>query len=122
MIENHKHFRDIGLGNVVSIGMYEADGKEDLEKRIYVDLDGRYFWIAKSIQDIYDGKAKFVRCDNSQRKEMLNYLAEMRKAVETGEAEHYDIEEPVKVKRSVRTCSHCGNKFLKEPKKTKDLR
>ncbi|HEY6589158.1 MAG TPA: hypothetical protein VIY98_12765 [Nitrososphaeraceae archaeon] len=53
---------------------------------------------------------------------MLNYLAEMRKAVETGEAEHYDIEEPVKVKRSVRTCSHCSNKFLKEPKKTKDLR
>ena len=112
----------MGLGNVVSIGMYEADGKEDLEKRIYVDLDGRYFWIAKSIQDIYDGKAKFVRCDNSQRKEMLNYLAEMRKAVETGEAEHYDIEEPVKVKRSVRTCSHCSNKFLEEPKKTKDLR
>jgi hypothetical protein len=37
MIENHKHFRDMGLGNVVSVGMYEEDGKEDLEKRIYVD-------------------------------------------------------------------------------------
>jgi len=122
MRENHQDFKDIGLGNVVSIGMYDESGKEDLEQRIYVDLDDRYFWIAKSIQDIYDGKTKFVRCNGSQRKEMLVYLAKLRKAAETGKAENYDIEETVRVKRTLHTCSHCGNKFVEEPRKTKDLR
>lgn len=120
--KNYQHFRDIGLENVISIGMLDEDGKEDLEQRIYVDLDGRYFWIAKSIQDIYDGKCRFVKCTSSQRKEMLEYLADIAEAEKEGKGERYEIEETVKVKRKLYTCSCCGNKFIEEPKTTKDLR
>ena len=53
---------------------------------------------------------------------MLEYLAKITEAEKERKGECHEIEETVKVKRDLYTCSCCGNEFIEEPKTTKDLR
>lgn len=88
------------LNNLVEIIEMDDNGKE-LIPRYYVDINGRFLWIVKSKEDFLNGKAKYIRCNESQRKEMLEWIADIKEDIEKGdgvEEYHSNVDDKISKK------------------------
>jgi len=85
--ESNKNNKDIKFDDNTVVIVTTDDNGKDHEKKIYADPDGRYLWIARDDFDIVDGTAKFIRCNESQRKDMLELLRGIRKDLKEGKAD-----------------------------------
>ena len=55
------------------------DNNNEYEERVYADEKGRWLWIARSKTDIMNGNGEYIRLDESQRKDMLKLIAEIKR-------------------------------------------
>jgi hypothetical protein len=64
--------------NLFEIIVYDYDDNE-YKKRVYADEKGRWIWIARSRDDVFNGNGEYIRCDRSQRKDILKLIAEIKR-------------------------------------------
>ena len=64
--------------NLFEIISYD-DNDNECRKRVYADGKGRWIWIARSKNDVFNGNGEYIRCDDSQRKDILKLIADIKR-------------------------------------------